>query len=145
MFIKYLKVLFFFIFLLSFKITSAQQLSLKACDSIPSLKIKNACIFKVYNQSQKLLNKSYKSLLNKLDKKINASKLVDKKKMISLKQFFKDSQINWLLTRDYNAKTHAAYKLTTLQAENAFYYSKTSESIDRLIFFKTFADSLNIK
>jgi len=136
---------FILIFLFSFKLASAQQININACDTIPSFKVKNDCIFKVYNKSEKLLNKTYKNLLNRLDKNIISSKLEKKKKLASLKQFLKDSQIQWLLTRDYNAKTHAGYELTTSQANYAFYKSKANDGLNRVSFLKSLADSLNIK
>jgi len=145
MHLKYLKVYIILISLFVFKISSAQNTNIKACDTIASIKVKNDCIFKVYNQSEKLLDLKYKYLLHKLDKKIKAFKLKKKKNFTSLKQFIKDSQIQWLLTRDYNAKTHAGYELTPLQADYAFYKSKASDSFNRISFFKSLLDSLNIK
>jgi len=136
---------FILIFIFSFKFATAQQTNIKICDTISSLKAKNDCIFKVYNQSEKLLSKTYKYLLNSFDRNIRSSKLEKKKKLISLKQFVKDSQIQWLLTRDYNAKTHAGYELTTLQADYAFYKSKANDSFNRVSFLKSLSDSLNIK
>jgi len=142
---KNINLYFLFIFIFSFKLVTAQQINFKSCDSIPSFKVKNNCIFKVYNQSNKLLNKTYNNLLTKLDKNIRLSKLEKKKKLVSLKQFIKDSQMQWILTRDYNAKTHAGYELTTSQAKYAFYKSKTIDGLNRVSFLKSLSDSLHIK
>jgi len=142
---KNVNLYFILVFIFSFKLVSAQQINIKACDTIQSFKVKNNCIFKVYNQSDKLLNKTFKNLLNKLDKNIRLSKSEKKQKLALLKQFIKDSQIQWLLTRDYNAKTHAGYELTTLQADYAFYKSKANDGLDRVSFLKSLSDSLNIK
>ncbi len=142
---KNINLYFILIFIFSFKLATAQQINIKACDTIPSSTVKNDCIFKVYSKSEKLLNNTYKNLLNRLDKNIRLSKLEKKKKLASLKQFIKDSQIQWLLTRDYNAKTHAGYELTTLQADYAFYKSKASDGLNRVSFLKSLSDSLNIK
>ena len=130
---------------ISYHFTSAQILDLTACDTIANLKTKNACIFKVYEQSQTDLTKTYNALLGKLDKKIKISKPNEQIKVNSLKLFLKEAQTQWVLTRDFNAKVHASYELTTLLAENAFYRSKASESINRNAFLKSLSDSLNIK
>lgn len=129
---------------LSYNYSYSQNINLDSCDTITSIKDKYDCTYKVYNQSQNKLDKTYNSLLSKLDKKIKVSKFGEQKKINSLKQFIKDTQTQWILTRDYNAKVHASYQLTTLLSENAFYRSKASESITRNTFLKTLIDSLNI-
>lgn len=138
-------ILLFICCFISYHYTSAQILGLSACDTIANLKTKNACIFKVYEQSQINLTKTYNALLSKLDKKIKVSKPNEQIKTNSLKIFLKEAQTQWVLTSDFNAKTHASYELTTLLAENAFYRSKASENIDRNAFLKSLSDSLNIK
>lgn len=137
------KSLIIFLFL-SYNYSYSQNINLDSCDTITSIKDKYVCTFKVYNQSQNELDKTFNSLLSKLDKKIKISKVEEQKKVNSLKQFIKDSQNQWILTRDYNAKVHASYQLTTQLAENAFYRSKASDSFNRNAFLKTLIDSLNI-
>ena len=140
-FIKYLGLL---IFLMRFNLLQSQNINLATCDTLQTQKAKNDCVFKVYSASQVKLEKSYKIILGKLDAKIKKLKPDNRLKTTSLKQFLKDNQVQWLLTRDYNAKVHASYQLTTLQAEYAFYASKSKESLDRIAYFKIVADSLNL-
>ncbi len=132
------------ILFLSYNYGYSQIINLDSCDTITSIKDKYACTFKVYNQSQNELDKTYISLLSKLDKKIKIAKPEEQNKVNSLKQFIKDTQNQWILVRDYNAKVHASFQLTTLLSENAFYRSKASESIIRNAFIKTLIDSLKI-
>lgn len=122
----------------------SQNNDLITCDTIASIKEKTDCTFKIYNQSQTELNRTFNAILNKLDKKIKISKSDEQTKINSLKQFLKDAQTQWILTRDYNAKVHASYELTSQLANIAFYRSKASESINRNAFLKTLVDSLNI-
>ncbi|MCF6213719.1 MAG: DUF1311 domain-containing protein [Flavobacteriaceae bacterium] len=140
--IKYLSL---FVFVMGINLSQSQNLNLAACDTLQLQKSKNECVFDVYGDSQDLLNKSYKVLLGKLDTKIKSLKPEARIKTASLKQFLKDNQVQWLLTRNYNAKVHASYQLTTSLSDYAFYYSKAKESFERIIYFKTVADSLNLK
>lgn len=140
--IKHLSFLFIFLY---FNSLSAQSTNLVACDTLSTQKDINACVFEVYNNSQEQLNKTYKSFIKSLDKKIKTSdaKRVEKAKV--LKQFYKDAQVYWTLTRNYNAQVHASYELTTLLKEYAFYISKTKESLERIDYLILLSDSLKLK
>ena len=130
---------------LGFYTVQSQNLNIKACDSLPTQKEINACVFKAYNSSQVDLNKSYNSFLKKLDKKIKNKNVIISKKNKSLKLFLKEAQMHWILTRDYNAQAKSSYELSPLKADYAFYKSKTLESLNRIKYLSRLADSLNLK
>lgn len=130
---------------LGFYSVQAQNLNINSCDSLPTQKEINACVFKVYNVSQDDLKKSYNFFLKKLDNKIKKEDKIIATKSKSLKLFLKESQMHWILTRDYNAQAKSSFELSPLKADYAFYKSKTLESIDRIKYLTRLADSLNLK
>lgn len=142
LFLKRLSLLSIF---LGFYSVQSQNLNIKSCDSLPTQKEINSCVFKVYNSSQADLKKSYNAFLKKLDNKIKTKDKILAKKSKSLKLFFKEAQMHWLLTRDYNAQAKSSFELSPLKADYAFYKSKTLESINRIEYLSRLADSLNLK
>jgi len=130
---------------LGFYTVQSQNLNIKSCDSLPSQKEINTCVFKVYNASQTDLNKAYKLFLKKLDNKIKTKDKLLAEKSKSLKLFLKEAQMQWLLTRDYNAQAKSSFELSPLKADYAFYKSKTLESLNRIKYLSRLADSLNLK
>jgi uncharacterized protein YecT (DUF1311 family) len=130
---------------LGFYTVQSQKLNIKSCDSLPTQKAINACVFKVYNASQTNLNKAYTLFLKKLDNKIKTKDAFVSKKNKSLKLFLKESQMHWILARDYNAQAKSSFELSPLKADYAFYKSKTLESINRIKYLTRLADSLNLK
>ena len=139
--IKRLSLLFLF---LSFY-TQAQQLNIKSCDSLSTQKEINACVFKIYNTSQSQLEKTYHLFLKKLEHKIKYEVPKQSQKSKNLKQFLKESQMHWRLTRDYNAQAKSSFELIPLKADYAYYKSKTLESLNRIQYFEKLADSLKLK
>jgi len=123
----------------------AQNLNLDACDTLQTQKEINACIFKMYNVSQKKLDKAYGLFLKKLDNNIKSSKASEVKRAQELKQFYKEGQMQWTLTRNLNADTQGSFQLTKLLSEYAFYVSKTKESLDRIVYLEKLSDTLNLK
>jgi len=135
----------FFIVLISNTFTlEAQQLNLKTCDSLTTQKAANACVFKAYNKSQKQLKIAFDSFIAKLDKKIKSKDAHIVKRTKALKLFLKDAQVHWTLTRDYNAQARSSFVLSPLEADYTYYKSKTLESIDRIKYFQSLADSLKL-
>jgi len=130
---------------LGFYTVQSQNLNIKSCDSLPTQKEINACVFKVYNSSQTDLNKAYKLFLKKLDNKIKTKDKLLAEKSKSLKLFLKEAQMHWILARDYNAQAKSSFELSPLKADYAFYKSKTLESLNRIEYLSRLADSLNLK
>ncbi len=122
----------------------AQQFDVKVCDSLTTQKLANACVFKAYNKSQTQLKTAFDSFIAKLDKKIKSDNTNIAKKTQALKLFLKDAQVHWTLTRDYNAQARSSFELSPLKADYAYYKSKTLESIERIKYFESMADSLKL-
>jgi uncharacterized protein YecT (DUF1311 family) len=137
--------LFLIVFITNIYSLKAQQLNLKTCDSLTTQKAINACVFKAYNKSQIQLKKAFNIFIAKLDKKAKSKDTHIAKRTKDLKLFLKDAQVHWTLTRDYNAQARSSFELSPLKADYTYYKSKTLESLDRIKYFETLADSLKLK
>jgi len=119
-------------------IVKAQSSTASTCNSINNLNDRLSCVMHIYQNTDKVLDKSYNKVIYRLQNRIQKDSLKYRSKNLSILNLIKSYQLDWILRANYNAKVHYFLTIGKLKAQISFYKSKIIDNKNQTAFFTDF-------